>query len=82
MVTADDKPELDEPDEPAASKIDEILPTRAAAGSDEKIDVLEYRFGEGLPLYHPDDSRRLVSHEAASQEAVSDEEGEVDDEDG
>jgi len=35
---------------------EEFVPTRAPAGSREKIDILAERIQRGMPLWHPEDS--------------------------
>lgn len=39
---------------------DPAQPTSAPGGSPEKVEVLAARVAEGLPLWHPDDSIRLI----------------------
>ena len=44
----------DENFEPHTSS--EFVPTRAPAGSKQKIDILAERIQRGMPLWHPEDS--------------------------
>ncbi|MFM7250262.1 MAG: hypothetical protein ACKO5R_10210 [Planctomycetaceae bacterium] len=44
----------DENFEPQATP--EFIPTRAPAGSREKLDILAERIQRGMPLWHPEDS--------------------------
>lgn len=41
--------------EPTEVEEEESLPTNARPGSQEKIDILQFRLEIGLPLFHPCD---------------------------
>jgi len=41
--------------------IDSSVPTQHRAGSPEKVAVLEQRYADGKPLFHPDDASCLMS---------------------